>query len=187
MFAASRTDAGVHARGQLAKLECAEIENELSFLYKLNSSLPRDIHVINLARVSSDFNPIKSTSKVYEYFFSTAEYNPIFADCIYYHHGKLDLELMQLEASKLIGQHDFQKYSTKIYPNSVREIFSASIESVMLGSEKVNVFRIEGNGFLKYMVRRIMQELFNVGAAKSSFDKLGKASAAGLTLVLVKP
>lgn len=183
---AGRTDAGVHALGQVAKVSLPlEIAPE-NLLKAINVNLPDDIRVIDSVKSDEEFFPtIHATSKEYHYRFTANRMFTAFQnDLIYNHPFDLDLEKMREACRVLIGEHDFSNFyceGTEVSSN-IRTIFACDIIKAEQGSFGMlpphYVFKIEGNGFLKQMVRLLMGAIWNVGRGKISIQEFRSALSA---------
>ena len=161
-----RTDAGVHALGQVANFntECnipvEKIPNAL------NSKLPKDIVIINAEEVSLDFHSRYSAKrKRYRYIINNNRYrNPIYSDISYFVKYDLDFNKMEKEAKSLIGTHDFKGFmsSGSSVKDTVRTIYDIHISK----QEDLIFIEIEGNGFLYNMVRIIVGTLVDIGRGR---------------------
>lgn len=179
-----RTDAGVHALNQVVKLECEASIKAQELRRGLNSLLPADIRVHSASKSDEAFHPILSArSKEYWYYFcENRELTPFESPFIVGVKGGLDHELMERAATLFVGEHDFSNYfcvGTEV-PSNIRHITScqlvcASAEeglgSILIGGGH-KVLKIEGNGFLKQMVRLIMGTIWNVGRGKISLEEV---------------
>ena len=162
-----RTDAGVHARGQVANVKVkVQKGRELSaeeLQVQLNQKLPEDIRILNVEEVQMDFHARYSAmSKTYSFYVDTKEKPNVFGRKYYYHFPwKLDMENMKIAAGCLEGTHDFSAFTDdKINEkDKVRKIQKISIE------EKNGLihFCYQGNGFLQHMVRIMTGTLLEVG------------------------
>lgn len=173
-----RTDAGVHALGQVVKVA---IELEIipeNLLKALNGNLPDDIRVIAAKKSCYEFKPtVDAISKEYHYrFTSNRQPTALQNDLIANHPFELDLNKMKEACKILVGEHDFMNYfcqGTEV-SSTVRTIFECEIFEVEQGSWGMlpphYVFRIVGNGFLKQMVRLLMGAVWNVGRGKISVE-----------------
>jgi tRNA pseudouridine38-40 synthase len=207
---ASRTDAGVHALGQVAKLSTALQIDPDKLKLGLNSLLPKDIRILECKTCGVGFNPNKQAmSKTYRYFFTVDHLcAPVLGDLVG-HVPLVDasdpegpLERMQSAGQLFIGEHDFAGFSVRDTSgkSSIRSILSLELIKAAhseFGPE-VYYFEIKGSGFLKYMVRYIVGSLFEVGRLKidaaaieaaliaPNHDKLSpKAKAKGLHLIKI--
>ncbi len=177
-----RTDAGVHALGQVAKVSLELKIPPPSLLRALNVNLPDDIRVVHAEESNEDFHPTtQAISKEYQYRFTFGRSPTAFqTELIANHPFDLDLVKMNEACKVFIGRHDFTNFfceGTDVASN-VREIYECEILSVdcerlMLPSHYV--LRIVGNGFLKQMVRLIMGAIWNVGRGKISVDHVRSA------------
>ena len=161
---ASRTDAGVHALGNVAVFDTACRMPADKISYALNTRLPADIRIQDSVEVPSDFHPrFQQTIKTYEY----KIYNRRFPDptkrlYTYFYYYPLDVELMHQGAAYLVGEHDFKSFSTykPEVESTVRTIYALDIRK---SEDDVITIRIQGNGFLYNMVRIIAGTLIRVG------------------------
>jgi tRNA pseudouridine38-40 synthase len=186
---ASRTDAGVHALGQVAKLSIPiEIAAD-KLLLGMNSLLADDIRIVTCQQCSSGFNPnTQSTSKIYRYYFSlTDPSSPLLNDIVASIslktecQGETAITLKNIEqAGKLfVGEHDF--YSFSVNDNSVkstlRNVLRLELNETNLSEfgQPIYYFEIEGNGFLRHMIRYIVGALFEVGKGKIALSDIDKA------------
>ena len=164
VIGASRTDAGVHALGNVAVFDTDARMPAEKFSYALNTRLPQDIRIQDSCRVPEDFHPrFQETIKTYEY----KIYNRQFPDptkrlYTYFYYYPLDVQKMRQGAGYLIGEHDFKSFSTykPEVENTVRTIYELDIHR---SEDNVITIRIRGNGFLYNMVRIIAGTLIRVG------------------------
>ena len=165
-MSASRTDAGVHAEGNVVVFDMDTRIEPSKIAFALNSRLPRDIRVVGSDRVPDTFHPrFQNTVKTYEYrILNRAHEDPLTrrTEMHYYYH--LDEQKMNEAAGYLIGEHDFRSFCASGYSSrtTVRTIYDAS---VMREGDRV-IFRITGNGFLYNMVRIIAGTLIEIGAGR---------------------
>ncbi len=199
VIGASRTDAGVHAVGNVAVFDTnARIPGE-KVAYALNVSLPEDIKIQESMEVGLDFHPrYQKTVKTYEYKIYNARFpspqHRLYEHFTYY---KMDIERMQAAANYLIGEHDFKSFCSihAEVESTVRTIYDIKVER--LGD--VITIRITGNGFLYNMVRIIAGTLMEAAQgfwepeymkeileAKERSKAGNTAPANGLTLVKIE-
>jgi tRNA pseudouridine38-40 synthase len=200
----SRTDAGVHATGQLGKVSIPTEIAPAKLMQGMNSLLPADIRILSCEPCEKSFNPKTcATQKEYRYYFSCAEVaNPVLGDLVAHVPGSLDWERMSEAAQLFVGEHDFYNFyrHNSASATTVRTVVSCELFETKLEpfGESLGVIQIRGEGFLKQMVRYIAGTLFEVGRGSVSLqeirrylehhqeDKLcPKAKAHGLHLVLV--
>ena len=168
-----RTDAGVHARGQVANFHinaeiCPDGESAREYL---NRYLPDDIRVLSAKIVPERFHSrLSATSKTYGYYVETGDKKNVFERKYVYGFGKkLDLEAMRRAAGFLIGEHDFKSFcaNRRMKKSTVRRI--DEIKIVEHGTKIELLYT--GNGFLYNMVRIIAGTLLLAGAGK--LDRVG--------------
>lgn len=179
---AGRTDAGVHALGQVAKVGIELSIDSANLVKALNVNLPDDIRVLSCELSDEEFFPtVHAKSKEYHYRFTcTRTFTAFQNDLIQNHPFELDIEKMREACKVLVGTHDFSNFfceGTEVASN-VREIFECEILEIPQGEwmlPKHYVFRIVGNGFLKQMVRLLMGALWNIGRGKITIADLKKS------------
>ena len=163
VIGASRTDAGVHAMGNVAVFDTNTQIPAEKLSYALNRSLPDDIVIQNSREVRKNFHPRKTESrKTYEYRIWNADFvQPFNRNYTHFIYNELDVEAMQKAANYLLGEHDFTSFcsiKTQV-PDHVRTIYELSITK----KDQLITLRIRGNGFLYNMVRIIAGTLLQVG------------------------
>ena len=163
VIGASRTDSGVHARGNVAVFDTESPIPAERMAYALNRRLPEDIVIVKSEEVPLDWHPrYCDCEKTYEYHIWNSEVpDPTKRHTTYHVSYKLDIEKMRQAAQYLIGEHDFVSFCS-IHRNvktTVRTIYQLDIEK---HREDLTI-RIRGNGFLYNMVRIIVGTLLRVG------------------------
>lgn len=163
VIGASRTDAGVHARGNIAVLDTASTIPAERFAYAVNPLLPEDIVVVKSEEVPQDWHPrYQNSVKTYEYRILNREMpDPLKRKYTWHVSFPLDIDKMREAAEHLKGQHDFRSFCSvhTAVKSTVRTIYTLDI--VKSGDEII--IRISGNGFLYNMVRIIAGTLAEVG------------------------
>lgn len=158
-----RTDAGVHARGQVANFCLHEKVRPEEILAYCNAYLPEDIRILKVEEVPLRFHSrLNARSKTYVYRIEMGEKKSVFTRRYTYGLGKtLDIGRMEEAAGYLTGTHDFKSFcgNKKIKKTTVRTL--TEIEFQVMGSELT--IRYTGNGFLQYMVRIMTGTLIEVG------------------------
>ncbi len=179
-----RTDAGVHARGQVANFHC---ENPMAcgdILSALRRYLPEDIGIYSCKEVSPRFHArLNAKEKTYCYRIWNSEVPCVFdRRYVTVVPDKLDLEAMKTAAAHLIGEHDFSAFcaNAKMKKSTVRYIRSLELEQV---GQELRI-TVTGNGFLQGMVRILVGTLLEVGVGSRDADSIpslfgGKRSQAG--------
>jgi len=159
---ASRTDAGVHARGQVANVHLPQKYEEKHVRDYLNKYLPKDISVLEVKAVSDRFHArLNAGEKTYLYRISTSTVKNVFERNYIYDFGRpLDAAAMERAAGYLLGEHDFQSFcAKKMKKSSVRRLDEIRFKQTR--SELQIIYR--GNGFLYNMVRILTGTLVEVG------------------------
>ena len=169
VFGASRTDAGVHALGQVAHFDIVSQLSDHDFLRAINARLSKEIRITKLVKVDDCFHSrFDAKSKKYEYFCCTEE-NPLF---LKNHHfiKNVDFNLIK-KASKLIeGEHDFLSFSKfSGRENNRCKIFSSKWLFDDKNEQKLS-YIIHGNRFLHHMVRYLVGTMIAVGQNKISIE-----------------
>jgi len=166
LVGASRTDAGVHARGQVAQFDAAVRIPIERLSDAINSRLPRDIEVVSAESVDNTFDAIGGCrGKQYRYRIFNSRRRPLDRRRYVWHcWTPLDIERMNAGASRLIGTHDFAGFAAAGHGrlSTVRTITSCRIERPDPASVEAHVI-VEGNGFLYNMVRIIAGTLVEIG------------------------
>jgi tRNA pseudouridine38-40 synthase len=169
-----RTDAGVHALGQVAAFS---LENAIpvdNLRRAVNRLLPRDIRVLQVEEAAADFHPrFQAKRKTYEYRIFRGEIcSPFERRYVCHHPYPLAVEEMIGLAPLLEGEHDFAAFAAaddrdELEASKVRTIFCSRLE--LVGDRLI--YRVVGSGFLKHMVRNIVGVLLEAG--KGNVDRVG--------------
>ena len=166
IIGAGRTDKGVHAFGQVFHFDCDLDISEVGLKKGMNALLPQDIYVKTVEKVGENFHARYSAkSKMYRYKINMGEYNPLEVNYIYQLNRTLDVDKMKKACKLFIGEHDFYNfcgYQENIEKNFVRIINSIEIRK----DDEYVTINIEGNGFIRYMVRMIVAILVEIGLGK---------------------
>jgi tRNA pseudouridine38-40 synthase len=169
---AGRTDAGVHARGQVASARVT-VRHEASTLVRaLNAHLPGHVRVLAVEDVADDFHArFSATGKRYEYLIRNAAIVLPFERAYVWHlPERLDVEAMRAAAAHLVGTHDFatfQSVGTTVV-SSVRTITHSDV--VRRDTGGLLAYEVTGTGFLRHMVRTIAGTLVDVGRGQRAPD-----------------
>lgn len=163
VIGASRTDAGVHALGNVAVFDTMARMPADKISYAMNTRLPADIRIQESSEVSEDFHPrFCKTVKTYEYKILNKRFqDPVRRLYSLFYYIPLDVKRMQKAASYMIGEHDFAGLCTHKpeITNTVRTIYSLDIDK----KDDLITIRVRGNGFLYNMIRIIAGTLIRVG------------------------
>lgn len=168
-----RTDAGVHARAQVASFELTSPIPPPNLFRALNRTLPSPIRVVNAEHAPPDFHARHSVrAKTYEYRIFRGEICPPWlARYVYALNWPLDTEKMQNAAANVIGEHDFTSFAAtdpdlsarqsdpETPQNNIRTIFSSSWTE----ENGLLIYNVRGNGFLHHMVRNLVGTFLDVG------------------------
>jgi tRNA pseudouridine38-40 synthase len=179
VLASGRTDAGVHALGQVVRCR-TESRLPADVLGRaLNAVLPRDMAVLNVAEAPDDFHPIRDVvRKRYRYVICDGPVRDVFQLRYSWHHvyGRLDAEAMQRAAAPLRGTHDFRSFQSSgaERQTSVRTIFDLLVERGRGGRENFVDLEVAADGFLYNMVRALVGTLVQVGNGSRSEDWPGE-------------
>jgi tRNA pseudouridine38-40 synthase len=181
--AASRTDAGVHADGQVVNFLTAKPQLDLGKLtHSLNCLLPKSIAVLEALPAPPAFHPtLNCTGKEYHYQVCLGKAQ-LPRHRLYSWHCPfpLDLLLMQRAAKLFVGKHDFEGFCNQKnqthYQDYVREV--QRVELIQLPENRLR-FEVEGNHFLYKMVRNIVGTLIYVGCGKLSIESIGEVLEGG--------
>ena len=169
---AGRTDAGVHAKAQVANVHLAPHWKPEQIQQYLNEYLPDDIGIVSVEEVSERFHArLWATGKCYSYHIGTDKKKCVFDRKYRYPLGKtLDVEEMRKAASVLLGTHDFKAFcgNPKMKKSTVRTIEEIRIEEY---PHEIKIV-YKGNGFLQYMVRILTGTLIEVGLHERSADSI---------------
>lgn len=197
---AGRTDAGVHAIGQVASASLNRIVDPITVVRAANARLPEAVRVLDVVAMPDDFHArFHATAKSYRYRIWNAEVLSPFERAYAWHvpGPLLDVDAMAAAAAALEGRHDFAAFQTAgaETKTSERVVFSSCVSS----AHPIITYEIRGNGFLRHMVRSIVGSLVEVGrgrypatwmrevmASEKRANAGPTAPAAGLFLVRVE-
>lgn len=167
VHASGRTDAGVHALGQVVHFKAQTEISPQELKARLNESLPEDIRVLSAEKVPLSFHSrYDASSKVYRYSILNCRIAGRYtARSAHVFSPKLDLERMRTAASYLVGTHDFSSFG--VNPGREVENPTRTIKRLELTRQGHYIFvELEADGFLYKMVRSIVGTLLKVGAGK---------------------
>ncbi len=172
---ASRTDAGVHARGQVAHLQLDREFPESALVHGTNERLPGDVRVMAAARMPEDFHARKrAVSKEYRYHLVRSPVlSPIDDPFAVRLDSRIDLEALRRCAAALHGEHDFTAFA--LAGGSHRQPFRRILEAGWIEARERLTFRVVGSAFLRGMVRSMVGTLLEVGQGRrtvGSFEAL---------------
>ena len=185
VLAAGRTDAGVHATGQVIAFDVAWQHEVLDLHRALNALLPADIAVRRLEPGPSDFHPrYDARSRIYRYTVLNQPWrDPLLRRVTYHLRQPLDVAAMDRAAQTLIGLHDFAAFGQPPGDSgpTVRHVLAARCwgDSLLPRRSSLIHFEIEANAFLRRMVRRLMGTLLWVGRGRCSVARFAAILSAG--------
>jgi len=172
VMSASRTDAGVHAKGQVVSFRTGSALSTHSFVGGLNYYLPADIAVKAAYRVDDNFNVRReAVSREYSYYIlNSPTRSPIRKGFAYLVAGPLDIEAMSQACQALVGEHDFASFAGRngaSVKSTVRRVFRAEVDR----DGELVIFNIAANSFLLHQVRNTVGALIRVGLGKMNLDE----------------
>lgn len=169
---AGRTDAGVHARGQVASVHLPEGYTPREIQDYLNHYLPEDVAVVAVEQVGERFHArLSATGKEYRYHIRMGTVPDVFTRKYAYRvEEPLDIPAMERAAQLLTGKHDFRSFcgNRRFKKSTVREVFHIGVE--VCGSDLTLIYR--GDGFLYNMVRILTGTLLEVGLGQRTPESM---------------
>lgn len=185
VIGSGRTDAGVHAEGQVANVRLDRPFTPEKLRAAINGNLWRDIRIMNVERAPDEFHArFSAVGKTYVYRIVNAPVmSPFWRRFAHHEHRPLNLPTLTDAARLFLGEHDWTAFSSAQADgeNKVRTITDFSVESQWdprAGSSVIE-FRIRANGFLRYMVRSIIGTILEVGRGEKDFDTIQTAIVTG--------
>jgi len=188
----SRTDSGVHARGQIGAFSCSCEDKSPEtkgreggwpaqrgvdrLLLAVNGRLPQDVRILNITPTHATFNPTMDvTSKSYSYTIHSSQMRPLWdRHFVHYTYQPLDVAAMSAAAAALEGEHDFTSFAATGHGrmSTLRRIFSCKVTSTAIEGlqnrcpgQRIRI-DVSGNGFLWNMVRILAGTLLRVGIGR---------------------
>ena len=166
VIGSGRTDAGVHAKGQVANFHLEEDFSSDALLELLNRYLPEDIAVCSVEEVSERFHSrFSAVEKIYQYRIHTGRIPEVFErKYVYTHMEVLDVDAMQQAAEYMVGTHDFTSFcgNKHMKKSAVRTVYEIRFD---VTEEEIKI-TYRGNGFLQNMIRIMTGTLLEVGQGK---------------------
>jgi tRNA pseudouridine38-40 synthase len=185
--AAGRTDAGVHADGQVASFDLEQVIPPHGLLRGLNSILPPDVALVDVAEAAPDFDArFSARGKVYRYtIWAHFIRSPLRARRAWHVRQPLDVEAMRTAAAALVGDHDFRAFRASDCDRKTTRRIVRAIDIDRQGA--LLTIDVEATAFLKNMVRILVGTLVDVGrgrlepAAVARMLETGDRAAGGMT------
>jgi tRNA pseudouridine38-40 synthase len=186
---AGRTDAGVHAFGQVATVSISGSHPVEVYARAVNAQLPPDVRVLGVEEAAADFHArFSATRKTYRYLVRNAPVASPFEQTFVWHVAEpLQVSRMQQAASILCGMHDFNAFRSAgtelktttrtLFRSEVRQD-SASLHDAAVSGPLI-AYEVEGDGFLRYMVRAIVGTLVEVGRGWREVDSVERLLQGG--------
>jgi tRNA pseudouridine38-40 synthase len=181
LHGAGRTDAGVHALGQVGSFRTQAGLSAEEFQRALNALLPRAIRIVDSEEVGPDFDARWSArGKIYRYrLYRGKVVPPMIWRYVLHYPFPLDEDAMHDAAARFVGKHDFASFAASTGSeeddkerSTEREIFSAELVR-SADREELN-FTVRGRSFLRYMVRKMVGTLLDVGRGKLKADDIDR-------------
>ena len=174
-----RTDAGVHAYGQVISFSCDTEKSPEEIMEYMNQYLPEDIGVLSVVVAGDRFHArLNATGKIYRYRVLNSNVPKVFdRKFVFQVPEALDLEAIKKGISYLEGKHDFKAFTAKknTKKSTVRTIHEIKMEEI----DGVLVFTFYGDGFLYHMVRILMGTLLEIGQHRRSPESVLEAFESG--------
>lgn len=170
IIGAGRTDAGVHAQGQVAHFKANLHIKEEELLRALNSILPGDVRIVSLEKTEPNFHARKiAQSKIYQYrIFNSPSISPFLFRYAFHWSSPLEFALMEKAAPIFVREADFSGFSSNRLLHPIRKVIVSEIKKI--GPEII--YTIEANGFLRYMVRTIVGTLLEIGKGRMPAEQI---------------
>ncbi len=185
---AGRTDAGVHARGQVVSFDLSDdefaVRTARSLKRSLNALVDDRIAVSAVQEAPAGFSArFDAVERVYRYFIFTGDYRPVLlANRVWHLPKQLDVNAMRAGAAHLIGEHDFKSFCMAVSAEgkpTCRNVATIDIDCVTAaGEEDMVAIRVVGNAFLHSMVRTIVGTLAMVGRGQRPPEWVAEVLAA---------
>jgi tRNA pseudouridine38-40 synthase len=168
---ASRTDAGVHARGFMFHVDATTTIPTGKILTGFNRMIDPNIYLVSLKKVPSSFQArYQHSKKTYTYQILTGERDPFLQDTVMHVSQAISIKKIREAMPYFLGEHDFRNFTTKKEDGAdfVRTIFALKVTQ----TGRILKFTIVGNGFMTYMVRIIIGTLIALGQDKISLETI---------------
>lgn len=182
VYGASRTDAGVHALGQIALIQIDSPVPTENLARAITNRLPDDIAIVKAEEVRMGFDVIGDvTSKLYRYTIFCGPTRPVLRRRYCWHvPSNLDVGAMDAAAQRLVGTNDFKSFASAAdcRTDSVRTVFRCDVTEAHKDDGRWVYVEVEGDGFLYNMVRNIVGSLMEVGLGRWEPVRISRVLAA---------
>ncbi|MFC2122818.1 tRNA pseudouridine(38-40) synthase TruA [Bacteroidota bacterium] len=184
IIGASRTDSGVHARGQVVSFRTKSLLPQATFVKGLNHYLLKDIAVKAAHKIADSFDVRRdAVSREYKYYILNSRIrSPLRQGFCYQVAGELNLEIMNTACQALVGKQDLASFASELgdnIKNTIRTVHQAEMQK----NNDMAIFYIVANSFLPHQVRNTIGALIRVGSGKmtvSDFHSIIKSRQPGL-------
>jgi len=191
IYGSGRTDAGVHAEGQVASVELQREITPQKLRAAINGNIERDVRVLDVEVVGPEFHArYSAVGKTYVYRIVNAQVmSPFWSRYAHHEARPLDLAQMKAAAQVFVGSHDWTAFSAaqSDVEDRVRTISQLDISERLdeRSHSKLIEIRVSAEGFLRYMVRSIAGALMSVGRGELDNSAITQAIAAGVRPITV--
>src|SRR5690242_5309291 len=191
IYGSGRTDAGVHAEGQVASVELQREIKQQKLRAAINGNIERDVRVLDVEVVGPEFHArYSAVGKTYVYRIVNAQVmSPFWSRYAHHEARPLDLAQMKAAAQVFVGSHDWTAFSAaqSDVEDRVRTISQLDISERLdeRSHSKLIEIRVSAEGFLRYMVRSIAGALMSVGRGELDNSAITQAIAAGVRPITV--
>lgn len=177
VHAAGRTDAGVHAAGQVVSCSLASPIAADALMRALNVRLPEDVRVMAVELAREGFNArFDARRKTYRYaLFTGPVVSPFLRHFVWHVPQRLDLPSMQAAAALLVGEHDFAAFQAS--GGDVLSTRREIVTSQVVAADTQVAYEVTGTGFLRHMVRNITGTLVDIGRGRRPVDDMARVLA----------
>lgn len=185
VIGSGRTDAGVHAEGQVANVMVRRSFTPPKLAAAINGNLWRDIRILKAEKAPDEFHArFSAKKKTYVYRVVNAPVmSPFWRRFAHHEHKPLDIARMTRAARLMLGEHDWTAFASANSDGEsrVRTVSDCAIESRWDSRASANIleFRVSANGFLRYMVRSMVGTLIEVGRGEKDSDTIHTAIVSG--------
>lgn len=185
IHASGRTDAGVHAHGQVFHFDAAWKHGPEKLRAALRSKLPPTLQIKSVRQVASDFHArFSAIGKIYHYHLFLGEADPFTRPYVWAIERPLDLAAMAAAAAVLRGKHDFRAFSALNGPPKEDTVRDLRRFDLVKRGRRVQL-QAEADGFMYKMVRSLVGAVVGVGEGKLSLEQLGELLRSGKRIPLV--
>ncbi|MGL4617330.1 MAG: tRNA pseudouridine(38-40) synthase TruA [Mycoplasmoidaceae bacterium] len=169
IYCSGRTDKGVHALNQYFHFDSKLLIDPIKLAFILNKFINDDLYIKKIKIVSEKFHSRYSIkNKTYLYIINTSKKNPFMCNQELQYNREINIDKLQIILNTFLGKHNFLSFSTSILKNTTRRINWIKVSKV---NDKVKI-KINGDGFLRYMVRMIISYSLIVLEGKKDIDSI---------------